>query len=335
METKPQFWQGRRVLVTGADGFIGSHLVERLLAEGAQVRAFCLYNSQGHWGWLEPYACAPPANLEVRLGDIRDPRLVDEACRGVEIAFHLAALVAIPYSYAAPQSFVATNIGGTLNLLEAARRHGLRRLVHTSTSEVYGTPADLPIRETHPIHAQSPYAASKVAADQMVGAYHLAFGVPTVTLRPFNTYGPRQSTRAVLPTILVQLLSGKREVVLGRLDPRRDLTYVSDTVDGFLRAALTPGVEGAVVQLGTGEAVSIQQLFDVACQVLCVSATVKEDERRLRPLGSEVMVLQSDPQLAAATLGWRPLVSLPDGLSKTAEWLRANLNHYKADVLHL
>jgi NAD dependent epimerase/dehydratase len=328
-------WQGKRVLVTGADGFIGSHLAERLVREGASVRAFCIYNSQGSWGWLDQSPVEVQRALEVQLGDIRDRRCVDAAVRGVDVVFHLAALIAIPYSYAAPQSFVETNVMGTLNVLESARDHGIGRYVHTSTSEVYGTPSTVPIRESHPLQAQSPYAASKVGADQLALSYHTSFSVPVTVLRPFNTFGPRQSMRAVLPTILIQLLEGRREVELGRLDPKRDLTYVSDTVDGFCRAGLAPGIEGETLQLGTGRAVSIGELFQTACQALGVEAQVKQDPRRLRPDASEVMVLLSDPTAARERLGWTPQVSLEDGLRRTADWLRANRDRYRADFLHV
>lgn len=326
---------GKRVLVTGADGFIGSHLVERLVRDGAKVRAFCLYNSQGSWGWLDTVAPDVRAAIEPVLGDIRDQRMVREAMRDCEIVFHLAALIAIPYSYVAPESFVDTNVRGTLNVLEAARENKVARVINTSTSEVYGTPKDVPIRETHAMHAQSPYAATKVAADQLALAYHLSFEVPVMTLRPFNTYGPRQSTRAVLPTILLQLLEGKREISLGRLDPKRDLTYVADTVDGFVRAALAPGVEGDTVQLGTGVAVSIGDLFDASCRVLGVDAKVIQDPRRMRPDGSEVLVLLSDPARAKDRIGWTPQTSLDEGLRRTADWLRANLDKYRSDFLHV
>jgi UDP-glucose 4-epimerase len=323
------------VLVTGADGFIGSNLVERLVADGVSVRAFCLYNPQGSWGWLDHASAEVKRAIDVRLGDIRDPGFVAEACRGVDVVLHLAALIAIPYSYVAPESFVSTNVQGTLNVLEAARRHGVGRVVQTSTSEVYGTPAELPIRETHPLNAQSPYAATKVAADQLSLAYQRSFGTPVVVLRPFNTYGPRQSTRAIIPSILTQLIEGKREIALGRLDTRRDLTYVGDSVDGFVRAAFTPGLEGRVVQLGTHRAVSIAELFALACRVVGVEATVKQEERRMRPDASEVLVLDSDPALARELLGWQPTVSLEEGLKRTAEWLRANLSKYRTDFFHV
>lgn len=327
--------RGRTVLVTGADGFIGSHLTERLVAEGARVRAFCLYNSQGSWGWLDHATEEVRSALDVRLGDIRDARFVEAACEGVEVVFHLAALIAIPYSYAAPESFVDTNVRGTLNVLEACRRRKVGRMIHTSTSEVYGTPETTPIRETHPLNAQSPYAATKVAADQMALAYQRSFETPVMVLRPFNTYGPRQSTRAVLPTILTQLLDGKTEIQLGRLDTKRDLTFVSDTVEGFVRAATTPGVEGRTVQLGTGRAVSIAELFEASCRALGVTARVKEDPRRLRPDASEVLLLESDPTLARQVLGWTPAVTLEDGLRQTAEWLKAHLGLYRSEFLHV
>ena len=326
---------GKKVLVTGADGFIGSHLVERLVAEGADVRAFCIYNSQGSWGWLDGAAAEVKTKLEVRLGDIRDARFCEAACEGVDTVFHLAALIAIPYSYSAPQSVVETNVLGTLNLLEGARRARVRRFLQTSTSEVYGTPENVPIRETHPMNAQSPYAASKVASDQLALSYHASFEVPVVVLRPFNTYGPRQSTRAVLPTILTQLLQGKKEIMLGRLDPKRDLTFVSDTCEGFVRAALADGAVGKQIHLGTGITVSIGELFEACCKVVGNEAKAVVDPRRLRPGGSEVLVLLSDPAYAKQVLGWEPRVSLEEGLRQTATWLQTSLAHYQTDYLHV
>jgi UDP-glucose 4-epimerase len=319
---------GGRVLVTGADGFMGSHLVERLLADGVCVRAFCLYNSNGARGWLEEVPDSPA--LEVRLGDVRDARLVEEACRDVEVVYHLAALIAIPYSYHAPQSFLDTNAGGTLNVLEGARRAGCRRIVHASTSEVYGSAETLPIRESHPLRAQSPYSASKIAADKLCEAYAASFGTPVVVVRPFNTYGPRQSTRAVLPTILTQLLAGTAELRLGSLEPRRDLTYVGDTVDGFVRAGTADGLRpGEVVQLGTGEAVSVRELAERAMAVVGHRALLVRDEGRMRPAESEVAALVSDPARAAERLGWRPRVALDEGLRRTADWFRARLDRYR------
>jgi NAD dependent epimerase/dehydratase len=326
---------GLKVLVTGADGFIGSHLVERLVALGAEVRAFCFYNSNGSMGWLDGVEPTVRNAVDVRLGDIRDARFVEEVCRGIDTVFHLAALIAIPYSYQAPDSFVDTNVKGTLNVLEAVRRAGCRRLVHTSTSEVYGTPDTLPIRETHPLQGQSPYSATKIAADKLCEAFHRSFGVPVVTLRPFNTYGPRQSTRAVLPTLLVQLLAGQPEVRLGRLDARRDLTFVSDTVDGFVNAVGAEGVEGEVIQLGTGRAVSVGELFEIGCRTLGVSARVVHDEARMRPEASEVMVLLSDPTKARLRLGWEAAVSIEEGVARTARWLEEHAQFYSADRYHV
>jgi len=322
---------GMRVLVTGADGFIGSHVAEALVRAGAKVRAFCYYNSQGARGWLDTLEPEVRGAMEYRLGDIRDARFVEAACEDIEVVLHLAALIAIPYSYAAPESFVDTNVKGTLNVLEAVRRAGCRRLVNTSTSEVYGTPATLPITEEHPLQGQSPYSASKIGADKLCEAYACSYEVPVVTLRPFNTYGPRQSARAVIPTILSQLLAGRREIRLGDLRPKRDLTFVSDTVAGFVACAEAPGVEGKVIQLGTGRAESIEDVFRAACRAVGVDATVTVDQARVRPDRSEVMVLQSDPGRAKALLGWRAAVSLEDGLRRTAEWMRANLDRYCPD----
>lgn len=321
-------WQGKRVLITGADGFIGSHLTERMVKLGASVRAFCFYNSNGSCGWLDGAETAVKETLDVRLGDIRDARFVEQACQGIEVVFHLAALIAIPYSYQAPESFIDTNVKGTLNVLEAARRAACQRIVQTSTSEVYGTPDAVPIRETHPLKGQSPYSASKIAADKLCEAWHCSFGLPVVTLRPFNTYGPRQSARAVLPTILTQLLAGRNEIRLGRLDPKRDLTFVADTVEGFVRAGEMPAIHGEVIQLGTGRTVSIGELFDTACRILDSPATVIQETERVRPDTSEVLVLQSDPSKAANLLHWRPTIDLEKGIEKTIDWLTPNLDRY-------
>jgi len=326
---------GQSVLVTGADGFIGSHLTERLVELGADVRAFCFYNSNGSLGWLDHSTPEVRKALDVRLGDIRDARFVEEVCRDIDIVFHLAALIAIPYSYQAPESFVDTNVKGTLNVLEAARRNHCRRMINTSTSEVYGTPAELPIKETHPLQGQSPYSASKIGADKMCEAYYRSFDVPVVTLRPFNTYGPRQSTRAVLPTMLVQLIAGKTEVKLGSLGPKRDLTYVRDTVDGFIKAATAQGIDGQVIQLGTGRAVSIGELFEESKRVLGVAASAVQEDARVRPERSEVMILVSDHTKAGKLLGWQPMVPIEKGLQETAIWLRSNLQYYDSRHYHV
>lgn len=322
-------WQNTRVLVTGADGFIGSHLAERLIQAGAAVRALCLYNSHG---WLGNLADVDVSAVDVRFGDIRDPEFVFQTCEGIDVVFHLAALVSIPYSYTAPRSFVDTNIGGTLNVLEAVRRQACGRMVQTSTSEVYGTPEVLPITEAHPLQGQSPYAASKIAADKMCESFAAAFDVPVVTLRPFNTFGPRQSARAIVPAILAQLLAGRQVVRLGNLTPRRDLTYVSDVVEAFLAAGSTAGIESRVIQLGTGRALSVKDIFEAACTACGVTATIEQQPERLRPTRSEVMVLQSDPSLAASLLGWRASISLEDGLRRTAEWMQSHTSRYRADL---
>lgn len=324
-------WRGRRVLVTGADGFIGSHLTEALLCEGAAVRALCMYNSFNTRGWLDSSEHASHAGLDVRLGDIRDTRFVRECLDDIEVVFHLAALIAIPYSYVAPESFVDTNIRGTLNVLEAARAARCARVVHTSTSEVYGTPDVLPITEAHPLRGQSPYSATKIAADMLCESFYRSFDTPVVILRPFNTYGPRQSARAVIPTILSQLLSGRREIRLGNTKPRRDLTFVTDTVAGFLAAGQQPGVEGTTIQLGTGRAESVEDIFHAACRACGVEATLKISAERFRPDRSEVQVLQSDPSLARRVLGWQATVDLETGLARTAEWMRAHIDRYSPD----
>jgi NAD dependent epimerase/dehydratase len=315
--------RGMSVLVTGADGFIGSHLVERLVTEGAKVRAFCIYNSRGSAGWLDESPAPIRESVDIRLGDIRDARFVEHTLQGIEIVFHLAALIAIPYSYVAAESFVDTNVRGTLNVLEAAVRARVRRLIQTSTSEVYGTPDDLPIRETHPLNAQSPYAATKIAADQLASAFHRSFELPVVILRPFNTYGPRQSERAVLATMLRQLLAGQREIHLGRLDTRRDFTYVGDTVDGFVRAATTPGIDGRTIQLGTGRSETVGRVLEIARALTASDAVPVADAARMRPDASEVVALLADPSLARELLGWEARTDLEAGIAATIEWMRA------------
>jgi UDP-glucose 4-epimerase len=310
-------------LVTGADGFIGSHLVQRLVAEGDAVRAMCVYNSMGSVGWLADLSPEELAKVDVQFADVRDAERVRALVDGVDVVYHLAALIAIPYSYASPRSFVETNVVGTLNVLEAARTVGTGRVVHTSTSEVYGTPETVPIDERHPLHGQSPYSASKIGADMLAEAWARSFEVPVTVLRPFNTFGPRQSARAVIPTVLGQMLAGAEEIRLGALDPRRDFTYVTDTVDGFVRAARAPlGLPGEVIQLGTGRDVSIGELVELCRSVTGSAARIVQESERVRPANSEVERLLSAPARALERLGWAPQVSLEDGLARTAEWLR-------------
>jgi NAD dependent epimerase/dehydratase len=320
----------KQALVTGAAGFIGSHLVDLLLREGWAVRALCRYNSRASRGWLDDIQPAAEGRLDVVFGDVRDPFQMASAVQGCDAVFHLAALIGIPYSYVAPQSYIDTNVSGTLNLLEAVRQRGVPRFVHTSTSEVYGTAQYTPIDEKHPLQGQSPYSASKIAADKLVESYFCAFGMPTITVRPFNTFGPRQSTRAVIPTIITQALAGP-EIKLGSLDPVRDLTYVTDTARGFLAAAEAPATAlGQVYNLGTGQGVSIGALAQVILALMGKEARLVTDDVRVRPQKSEVRTLLSNNASARDALGWTPQVSLRDGLKSVIEWIGAHQDAYRA-----
>jgi len=324
-----------KVLITGADGFIGSHLVELLISQGFEVKAFCLYNSNGSWGWLESLPDGTKEQLDVVLGDIRDPLCVREAMRGCEQVFHLAALIAIPYSYLAPASYVDTNIHGTLNVVQAARDLGVKRVVHTSTSETYGTAQFVPITEEHPLVGQSPYAASKIGADQIALSYWRSFETPVSVLRPFNTYGPRQSARAVIPTIISQIVSGLREINLGALSPTRDFNFVADTCAAFLAIAGCDGALGQVVNAASNFEISIGDTAALIAEVMNVELTIKTDEQRLRPEGSEVNRLFGDNSRLRELTGWQPAYGGLDGfrrgLALTAEWFSnpANLARYR------
>lgn len=319
-------WSGRTVLVTGAGGFIGSHLCERLLELGAEVRALVEYNSLGSWGWLDE----SPArrDVEVVLGDVRDRDSTNAAATGRDVIFHLAALIAIPWSYEAPAAYVETNVVGTLNVLRAAQEANAELVVHTSTSEVYGTARYVPIDEAHPLQGQSPYAASKIGADKLAEAFHLSFGLPVATLRPFNTYGPRQSARAVIPTIVTQLLGGE-SVALGNLTPTRDFTYVTDTVEAFVQAGDTASAIGCTLNVGSGREIAIGDLAERIEAVIERRAPVELDPARVRPSGSEVERLCANADEARKLLGWEPRVSLDDGLAATAEWIGRNLERYR------
>ncbi len=319
------------MLVTGAAGFIGSHLVERLLGEGAKVRAFVHYNSRNHWGHLEDLLPHQRQDIEVVSGDLRDPGRVDAAVNGVDVVFHLGALIAIPYSYVAPQDVVLTNVVGTLNVLEAARRHGTSRVVHTSTSEVYGTAQYVPIDERHPLAGQSPYAASKIGADQIALSYQMSFELPIAIARPFNTYGPRQSARAVIPAIIVQALTQKH-IMLGATFPTRDLNYVTDTVDGFLRIADADAALGEVINLGTGREVSVGDVASAINKLVGRDIPVVFDANRVRPDASEVERLLADASKARNLVGWEPRHTLEEGLRVTIDWIRQHLDQYKPTV---
>jgi NAD dependent epimerase/dehydratase len=325
------YWKKRKVLVTGAAGFIGSHLVERLVAEGADVRAFVHYNSRGEWGNLELLPAATRRSIDVVAGDLIDPRSVQQAVDGRHTVFHLGALIAIPYSYTAPASYVAVNIQGTLNVLEACRRADTARIVHTSTSEAYGTARYVPMDEAHPLQGQSPYSASKIGADKIAESYYLSFGLPVSTIRPFNCYGPRQSARAIIPTILTQMLAGRTTLRLGSLSPVRDFTYVGDTVDGFLRIAESRKSVGEVLNVGSGKGVTIGDVVTLAERVCGVKVKVLTERARVRPEKSEVMRLLCDSGRMRRLTGWKPRVTLRQGLENVREYLVANLGRYKAD----
>lgn len=324
------------VLVTGADGFIGSHLTEALVQRGDRVRAFVRYNSFNSWGWLDQTDSSVQDAIEVVAGDVRDPNMVRKAMCDADVVYHLAALISIPYSYHSPDMYVATNVKGTLNVLQAARDLGTEKIVHTSTSEVYGSAQFVPITEEHPLQGQSPYAASKIGADQMALSFYRSFSTPVAVIRPFNTYGPRQSTRAVIPTIITQIASGRRTLELGNLHPTRDFSFVEDTVGGFMAVGETDEAVGEVVNVGSGFEVSIGDLVDLIAEAMDVSVEVKTDEERTRPEKSEVDRLFADISKAEELLGWTPTYGgrdgFKEGLEKTAAWFskEENLQHYKA-----
>jgi NAD dependent epimerase/dehydratase len=323
-----RFWESRRVVVTGAAGFIGSHVVERLVREGADVRAFVRYNSRNDYGWLKASALDVHRDLEVFRGDLVNPDAVAAAMDGVDTVLHLGALIPIPYSYRHPREFVSANVEGTLNVLEACRRQAIRRVVHTSTSEVYGTPETVPIAETHPLRPQSPYAATKVAADQLALSYHRSYGLPLVVARPFNTYGPRQSARAVIPTVISQALTRDR-IELGLVHPRRDFVYVEDTAAGLLACAEAPAADGEVVNLGTGMDMSVHDMVERVLSLVGRNVELALDPERVRPPDSEVERLVADATNARILLGWEPSVDFDEGLRRTLEWIGGALDVYE------
>ncbi len=329
------FWQGKPVLVTGAGGFIGSHLVEALVAAGAEVRALVRYNSRNDWGQLELLDPAVRDALDVASGDIRDPFFCREVVRGRAVVFHLAALIGIPYSYVAPAEYVATNIRGTVNVLQACREEGVEKMVHTSTSETYGTARYVPIDEAHPLQGQSPYSASKIGADKLAESYFLAFDLPVATLRPFNTFGPRQSARAVIPTITSQLLSAADRIRLGSLDPVRDLLFVKDTAAAFMAVGETSDTPGEVFNAGTGEGISIGDLAKLIMEVTGREAEIVCDAERVRPEKSEVMRLIASAEKLRERTGWAPRTSLREGLAVVAEYVERHLDLYKPDLYNV
>ena len=329
------------VLVTGADGFIGSHLTEALVRNGFKVRAFVYYNSFNSWGWLDQCPDDIKGQFEVFPGDIRDPHGVKEALKGCDAVLHLAALIAIPFSYHSPDTYVDTNIKGTLNVLQAARELGVKRIIHTSSSEVYGTARFVPITEEHPLQGQSPYSATKIAADQLAYSFYSSFGLPVVTVRPFNTYGPRQSARAVIPTIITQIANGERKIKLGALTPTRDFSYVQDTVNGFLAALISTNGLGQVVNLGSNFEISISETVALIAESMDATVEVTSSEERFRPENSEVERLWADNSKAKELFGWQPIYSGRDGfnrgLAETIAWFTKseNLRSYKSDIYNL
>jgi NAD dependent epimerase/dehydratase len=327
--------KNRKVLVTGADGFIGSHLVEALVTAGYEVTALAIYNSFNDWGWLETVNCRD--RIKIVCGDIRDPHFCRVLVAGQEMVFHLAALIAIPYSYTAPDSYVEVNVRGTLNLCQAARDHGVARFIHTSTSEVYGTARYVPIDEAHPLQPQSPYSASKIAADAMAMSFHHAFGLPVTVARPFNTYGPRQSARAVIPTIVSQIAAGRQQIMLGDTRPTRDFNFVLDTCRGMLLLAQCDAAIGQTVNIGSNFEISIGDTLTLIRKLMGSQIDAVHDPERLRPRDSEVQRLWCDNALIRQLTGFEPQFTLEEGLRRTIEWFRqpANLARYKADLYNV
>ena len=327
--------KNKKVLVTGADGFIGSHLTEELIRQGHDVRAFVLYNSFNSWGWLDHAEPEIKKNLDIFAGDVRDPHGVQQAMKGCDIVFHLAALIGIPYSYHSPDTYIDTNVKGTLNIVQAARELGVSKVLHTSTSEVYGTARFVPITEEHPLQGQSPYSASKIGADQIAMSYYLSFKTPVSIVRPFNTYGPRQSARAVIPTVITQIATGRKKIKLGALHPTRDFNYVKDTARGFIAVAQSDKTVGEVINIGSNYEISIGDTVKVIAELMNAKISLVTDTKRIRPANSEVERLWADNAKAKKLTGWKPaygqLKGFKKGLSETIEWFLNpdNLKQYK------
>ena len=321
-----------KILVTGAGGFIASHLTESLVKLGYSVRAFLRYNSKNYWGWLEESDCLD--KIEVISGDIRDYDSVNNAISGCGMVFHLAALIGIPYSYVSPLAYIKTNVEGTYNVLEAARNNGVR-VVHTSTSEIYGTAQYVPIDESHPVNPQSPYAATKSSADSLSLSYYRSFDLPVVVVRPFNTYGPRQSARAIIPTVISQILDGKIRISIGNLSPTRDMTYVSDTVEGFIAAGFSEATTGEVINLGAGEEISIGELIRKISSIMGIETEIENAPERMRPAKSEVERLLSNPSKMFSLTNWKAKVSIDEGLSRTIAWMKQKKGMYKSNIYNV
>jgi NAD dependent epimerase/dehydratase len=325
----------KNVLVTGADGFIGSHLVELLVAQGAKVRALSYYNAFNNWGWLEDIGCLN--KIEVVTGDIRDPHFCIGLTKNIDIVYHLAALIAIPYSYMAPDSYIDTNIKGTLNMMQAALTNNCERIIHTSTSEVYGTARYVPIDEGHPLQPQSPYSATKIGADAIAASFYHAYNLPVIIARPFNTYGPRQSARAVIPTIITQIASGKQAVKVGDITPTRDFNFVTDICNGFLLLSQAEGIDGQVTNIGSNSEISVKDLFAMICRLMDRDAYIVEEKQRVRPEKSEVYRLMCDNAKMRSVTGYKPAFSLEEGLKITIDWYRdkKNLEKYKTEIYNV
>jgi NAD dependent epimerase/dehydratase len=329
--------KNKKILVTGADGFIGSHLVEALLAEGANVRAFCFYNSFNSYGWIDTFRKEELSRLDIFMGDVRDPNGVRTAIKGMDTVFHLAALIGIPYSYHSPDNYVDTNIKGTLNILQAARDLSLERIFITSTSEVYGTALYTPIDEKHPLQPQSPYSATKIGADSISESFYRSFGLPVTIVRPFNTYGPRQSSRAVIPTIISQVLAGAAQIKLGELESKRDFSYVKDSCRGFIEIAKSEKTIGDKINIASGTEITIRELAEMIIKLISPRQKIKilSEDKRKRPVNSEVMRLLGSNKKIKALTDWKPEYSLKEGLEETIGWIKQNMGRYKVNIYNV
>jgi NAD dependent epimerase/dehydratase len=327
--------KGKKILVTGSEGFIGSHLTEKLVRLGADVTALVQYNSFNNWGWIDTFDREIMENLKVVTGDIREYDGMKRLIKGQDVVFHLAALIAIPYSYLSPMAYVRTNVEGTTNVLEACRDYDVQKVVHTSTSETYGTALYVPIDEKHPMQGQSPYSASKIGADKIAESFYKSFNTPVATIRPFNTYGPRQSARAVIPTIISQILSGKKEIKLGSLSPTRDFNYVKDTADAFIRVAECDNTIGEVINAGSNYEITIGDTVKKIIEIIGEDVKILCDEERIRPEKSEVNRLWADNAKIKELTGWEPKYTIDQGLAETIEWVKNNLQHYKTDIYNV